>query len=458
MKYYAEMKRERGIKEGIPMKVERRSIFISLLSNLFHYYAFSVYAFSAVILAPIFFPTENGELTKILGLFTFGITFLLKPLGSIVFGHIGDKYGRKMALTQSLVVITIATTCIGLIPSYAQIGWLSSFFLLLCLLAQGLCIGGQYTGAIVYIQEHTKKENAAFACGVVGALGVFGTLLGTATSYLFDYFGALAGGTWRIPFLLTSVMGFSLYFLMKKMQETPSFIENKSHAQKKDLPLMSIVRNYKKILFSAVCISSISISMFYIATVYVPNFYIDSNETGNILSSLGLVCLGQLLCVVLMPLLGSLSDRLGREKQLKLTSALLIVSPIFIFYFMTVLNTFSVILIGVFLFSFCASLYAGPGPAYLSEKFPVVGRYSGMGLGITIGEGIFGGLTPIICVGFQQFFSSKIAPAYFIIFLGVLSLVGISLARKVSLSEEEELGGDEKKLPYRYTKNNYSLT
>lgn len=441
------------------MKVENRSIFISLLSNLFHYYAFSVYAFSAVILAPIFFPTEDGELTKILGLVTFSITFLLKPLGSIVFGHIGDKYGRKMALTQSLVVITIATTCIGLIPSYAQIGWLSSCFLLLCLLVQGLCIGGQYTGAIVYIQEHTKKENAAFACGVVGALGVFGTLLGTATSYLFDYFGALAGWEWRIPFLLTSIMGFSLYLLMRTMHETPSFIETTSHTQKKDLPLMSIIRNYKKILFSAVCISSISISMFYLATVYVPNFYIDPNGTDNVLSSLGVVCLAQLLCVVLMPLLGIMSDRLGREKQLKLTSTLLIITPLFMFYFMTVSNAFFVVVIGVILFSCYASLYAGPGPAYLSEKFPVVGRYSGMGLGITIGEGIFGGLTPIVCVGFQQFFNSKIAPAYFIIFLGALSLMGIILARKGSLSEEEqERGEDEKNPPYSYTKGNYSLT
>lgn len=425
------------------MMVEKRSVFISLLSNLFHYYAFSVYAFSAVILAPIFFYTESDELTKILGLITFSITFLLKPLGSIVFGHIGDKYGRKTALTQSLVAITLSTTCIGLIPSYAQIGWLSGVFLFLCLLVQGLCIGGQYTGAIVYIQEHTKKENAAFACGLVGALGVFGTLLGTATSYLFEYFGALSSWTWRLPFLLTSVVGFFLYFLMKQMQETPIFIENKNQAQGRgnDVPLMSVIKNYKKILFSAICISSISISMFYIATVYVPNFYIDPKGTANILSSLGLVCLAQILCVVLMPLLGFVSDRFGREKQLKLTSILLIITPFLIFYCMTFFNTFPVLISGVILFSCYASLYAGPGPAYLSEKFPVVGRYSGMGLGITIGEGIFGGLTPIICVLLQQFFNSKIAPAYFVIALGVLSFIGILLSSKPSLVAQQKNEG-----------------
>jgi len=419
------------------MTTGKWSVIVLLLSNLFHYYAFATYAFSAVILAPLFFHTASDNLTKILGLVTFSMTFFLKPLGSIVFGHIGDKRGRKIALTYSLVAITIATTSIGLIPTYVHIGVLSSVFLVICLFVQGLCIGGQYTGAIVYIQEHVKKENAAFACGLVGAIGVFGALLGTGASYVFHHMGSLDGWEWRIPFLLSSAIGVLLYVFMKKMQETPIFIENQSQTQTKDVPLMGVVKDYKRPLCSAIFISSIAISMFYLATVYIPNFYIDQSGTTSF-DSLGLVCFTQILCIVFMPLLGFVADKLGRENQLKLTSILLIITPLFIFYYMALFNTFPFFIAGIILFSLYASLYAGAGPAYLSESFPVVGRYSGMGLGITIGEGVFGGITPIACVALEQFFESKIAPAYFIIFLGGISYIGILLSGKIQGAHKEK--------------------
>ncbi len=424
------------------MKVQKRSVFISLLGSLFHYYAFSVYAFSAVILAPIFFHTESDELTRVLGLVTFSITFLLKPIGSIIFGHIGDKYGRKAALTQSLVAITIATTCIGLIPSYAQIGWASSALLLLCLLVQGLCVGGQYTGAIIYIQEHMKQENAALGCGIVAAIGIFGTLLGTATSYFFDHAKGIEGWEWRLPFLLSAIMGIFLYALMKTMKETPVFLANKAPEKRNNVPLVDVIRNYKRPLFSAVFISSIPVSMFYLATVYIPNFYYFDRAAGNYdIDPLGLACLTQILCIILSPTLGIFSDKFGRETQLRLTSILLIISPIFIFYYMTVFSAFAAVMMGVVFFSFCSSLYAGPAPAYLSQSFPVVGRYSGMGLGIAIGEGLFGGLSPIICVGLEQFFESTIAPAYFVMGLGALSLLGILLARKPFPDSQQKKSG-----------------
>lgn len=410
------------------MSMRKKSILIALLANLFHYYAFAIYAFSAVMLAPMFFHTNNAALTRILGLLTFSLTFFLKPLGGIIFGHLGDKHGRKNALIFSLVAITIATTCIGLIPSYTQIGWFSSILLLMCLFVQGLCTGGQYTGVIIYIQEHTKKEHAAFSCGVVGAIGVFGTLIGTGTSYFFDHFKEL-GWEWRVPFLLTSIMGFFLYLLMRKMQETTAFIENKNQIKEK-APLCDIIKNHKRSLLSAIFISSVPISMFYIAAIYIPNFYVDQKVLKTSIDPFVLVCLTQILCIFLMPSLGLLADKLGRERQLQLTSALLLVTPIFIFYYMTISNTFVAFVGGIFLFSVFASLYTGPSPAYLSERFPVVSRYSGMGLGIAIGEGLFGGLSPLICVGLQQFFDSKIAAAYFVIFIGVISFVGIFLSKR----------------------------
>ena len=208
------------------MQKVNKSIILSLLCNLFHYYAFSVYAFSSVILSPIFFHTADEKLTKILGLITFGIPFLARPLGSVIFGHIGDKHGRKTALMYSLATITITTMCIGLIPSWEQIGWLSSVLLILCLIVQGACLGGQYTGALVYIQELVSKKYTTLSCSVMISIGYLGVLLGTATSLLFEDVTHLTW-EWRVPFLLCGVIGLTLYVLMTRMEETPEFMQSK---------------------------------------------------------------------------------------------------------------------------------------------------------------------------------------------------------------------------------------
>lgn len=414
-----------------------KSVILSLCCNLFHYYAFSVYAFSAVILAPLFFHTDNIQLTKILGLITLSITLLLKPLGGIIFGHIGDKYGRKVALIYSLIAITLATTCIGFIPSYATIGWLSSALLMLCLFVQGICMGGQFTGAIIFIQEHTPKHYASFACGLMISIGVLGTLLGTATSFFFYHFKEL-GWEWRLPFLLTALFGIALSYLMKHMHETPAFMENKSEAKGQKPPLLAVFKNHKKVLCSSVFISSIPVSMFYLATVYIPNFYGDQDGADTIFNSLGLVCLAQAFCILFIPLLGLMGDKIGKEAQLKITSFLLIIVPFFLFYYMNFFNNLYMSVFGVLLLSSFASLYSGPAPAYLSEKFPVIGRYTGMGLSIAIGEGLFGGLSPIVCVGIERLFDSQIAPAYYVIFLGVLSFLGVLLSSKKTIFKKGE--------------------
>lgn len=393
-----------------------------------------MYAFSAVILSPLFFHSESIQLTKTLGLVTLSITLLLKPLGSVLFGHIGDKYGRKKALIYSLLFITLATTSIGFIPSYFSIGWMSSILLMLCLFVQGLCMAGQYTGAIIFIQEHMDKKYAAFSCGLVGAIGVFGTLLGTATSFLFYYLDNL-DWEWRLPFLSTSIIGILLLYLTKHIQETPVFIENKNEAKLKKIPLFEILQTHKKVLCSAVFLSSISVSMFYLATVYLPNFYKAHDKLDNAFNTLSLTCLAQILCILFIPLFGYTADKFGKGNQLKVGSFSLMILPFFIFYLMTLYNNDSLLIVGIILLSLFVSLYAGSAPAYLSEKFPVIGRYSGLGLGIALGEGVFGGLSSLICVGIEQLFDSKLAPAFYIICLGFLSFAGLMISRKKTIRE-----------------------
>lgn len=415
--------------EMLVKKLLSKSILISLFCTLFQYYAFSVYAFSAVILSPIFFHSESLQLTKTIGLFTLSITLLLKPIGSVLFGHIGDKRGRKKALIYSLTFITLATTAIGLIPTYASIGWISSALLLLCLFTQGLCMAGQYAGAIVFIQEHMDRKHAAFSCSLVGAIGVFGTLLGTGTSYLFYYLNDL-DWEWRLPFLFTFVIGAILLVATKWIDETPAFVENKSAAKKFRMPLVDILKNHKVVLLSSVLLSSISVAMFYLSSVYLPNFYGNLDDLDHPFNTLSLTCMAQVFSVIFIPIFGYTADRFGKENQLKFASFSLMVFPFCIFYLMTIFNSIPLLITGILLLSTFVSLYAGPAPAYLSEKLPVIGRYTGLGLGISLGEGLIGGSSPLICVGLEEVFDSKLGPALYIVALGVLSYIGLCLARK----------------------------
>ncbi|MBS0272735.1 MAG: MFS transporter [Proteobacteria bacterium] len=410
------------------MKAWNKSVLISLLCTLFHYYAFAVYAFSAVILSPIFFHTENFQLTRILGLATFAITLLLKPVGSIIFGHIGDTYGRKLSLSCTLGAITLATTCIGVIPPYDYIGSASGVLLIFCLVIQGLCMGGQYTSAIVFVQEHTSEKHAAFACGLIGSVGVLGTLFGTSISFLFYHRGSL-GWEWRVPFLGSAIMGLSLVYAMRYIQETPIFIEGKNISRHQTLPFQDIVKNYKKALCAAIFISSIPVSMFYLATVYLPNFFESDNWISN---PLALSCLAQILCMFLIPFLGYFADKFGKEALLKTTSFLLILTPVFMFYATKTLNSEALVIIGIIFFCILSSLYAGPAPAYLSQKFPAIGRCSGMGLGISLGEGVIGGLSPLVCIILEQVFHSKAVTGYYVMVLGVLSFLAILFSNKIT--------------------------
>lgn len=408
------------------MKALNRSVLISLLCTLFHYYAFALYAFSAVILSPLFFHTESIQLTRTLGLVTLAITLLLKPVGSLIFGHLGDTYGRKVALTYALGAITLATTCIGFIPSYDYIGWGSSLLLILCLVIQGLCMGGQYIGAIVFIQEHISEKRAAFACGLVGAIGVGGTLLGTSISFFFHH-GRDFSWEWRLPFLGSAIVGSILLYFIRYMEETPTFIENKDVSQYRSLPFLDIIKNYKRILCAAIFISSIPVSMFYLATVYLPNFFESDNWMSN---ALALSCFAQVLCMFLIPLFGHFADKFGKEIQLKITSFFLILTPVLMFHTEKFLSAGPFLILGIIFLCILSSLYAGPAPAYLFQKFPVIGRYSGMGFGISLGEGLFGGLSPLICILLEQVFHSKSATGYYVMFLGVLSFSAILFSNK----------------------------
>lgn len=412
------------------MKYPKKPVVLGLLCNLFHFYAFSLYLFSAIILSPIFFGSDDLSITRTLGLITICLSLLVKPLGAVLFGHLGDRRGTQRVLMTSLVPMSIATACIGLIPSAEVFGSLSGVLLIICLCVQGMCIGGQYTGSLLYIQEHMAKDRAAFACGLVASIGVVGTLLANLTNLLFEYTTPQVWG-WRIPFVLTLFLGCILIYFM-----SPVSVGGKNIFPAKDwkasgdkLPLMNILMQHKTELYSAAILSAIPISMFYLATVYVPNFFFEQLWDHPRFNPLILSCFSQALCILFIPIFSLLGDSIGKRPTLIFASLIVIFLCPLVFGIIDTMEGSVALLVASLFFCMIVSLYVGTAPAFLSEVFPKDSRLSGMGLGISLGEGIFGGLVPMVCIFLQSSFDSRVVPAFFISFLGILCLPGILMLR-----------------------------
>lgn len=418
------------------MKYPKKPIVLGLFCNLFHFYAFSLYLFSAILLSPTFFETDDLSITRALGLITICLSLLVKPLGAILFGHIGDRCGTQRVLIASLVPMSIATACIGLIPSAEVLGSLSGVLLIICLCVQGMCVGGQYTGVLLYIQEHMAKDRAAFACGLVASIGVVGTLLATLTNLLFEYITPQVWG-WRIPFVMTLALGSALiYFMSRVSVGSKNIFPAKGWKVSGDkLPLVKILMQHKRELYSAAILSAIPISMFYLATVYIPNFFIVQLWDNPRFNPLILTCLSQVVCIVFIPIFSLLGDSIGKRPILIFASLIVIFICPLVFGIIDTMEGNAALLVASLFFCMVVSLYVGTAPAFLSESFPKDRRFSGLGLGISLGEGIFGGLVPMVCIFLQSSFDSRVVPAFFISFLGVLCLAGVLMIRR-QLNEE----------------------
>ncbi len=293
-----------------------------------------------------------------------------------------------------------------------------------------MCVGGQYTGVLLYVQEHMAKDRAALACGLVASIGVVGTLLATLTNLLFEYLSLESWG-WRIPFVITLILGGVLIYFMSRITEGDNniFPAKARQVNRGKLPLMNILTQHKRELYSAAIISAIPVSMFYLATIYVPNFFIEHLWDNPLFNPLIISCISQAVCILFIPAFSLLGDHLGKRPMLIFASLIVIFLCPMVFGVIDTMAGSAALIVASLFFCIVVCLYVGVAPAFLSEAFPIDRRLSGMGLGISLGEGFFGGLVPMACIFLQTSFDSRVAPAFFISFLGVLCLAGILMIR-----------------------------
>lgn len=428
----------------------------SAVGTMIEWYDFYIFGSLAAVISPLFYPPENQTFAYIAYLATFAVGFIVRPFGALFFGRIGDLVGRKYSLLVTLLIMGGATALIGLLPTYAQIGVAAPIILLLIRVLQGLALGGQYGGAAVYVAEHVPDSKRGFYTSfiqITASLGFFLSLtviLIVQNTMSSDQFGGKTGsfGGWRIPFLISVLLvGVSLYIRMR-MQESPIFEQMKSSGMTSANPLIEAFThwdNLKHVLISLFGATAGQGVVWYTGQFYAL-FYLQSILNMNATSANYIVAIALLMGMPFFIFFGALSDRIGRKKVILAGCVLAVISYLPIYHAMQsaagsnvvtatsqkdpatgaikltpqsldesktltaapkvlpytsfgelISNKSAWALIGlVFVQVFWVTMVYGPIAAYLVEAFPAKIRYTALSLPYHIGNGVFGGLLPVI--------------------------------------------------------------
>lgn len=396
----------------------------ALTGNIMEFFDFIVYAYLSKYITVNFFPHEDPFISKLLMFSVFASGYLTRPFGAMIFGYIGDRFGRKVALIQSIVIITLATSCIGVLPTYYNIKIIAPLLLVLCRLIQGFAVSGEQSGVAVYLSESfTEKKNGFIGSLVLGS-SYFGVLLGSlvcliVSSCLSDKMMYDFG--WRLPFLFSIVLGILSLVFRLKGGESAEFMAAKDSNILTIAPVKeAFTKEWRNIFFMTLLVMSLAVPV-YMYTIYLPNYI---NEVLGVAFKEGLIisALSLLLLSALVPIIGFFCDNIGNKKVLSigLLSATLFGYPIFVL--LSCGSLFSLYM-GQICLGGIVALIAAPMFAVLLKVFPVHIRYTSVSFVFNTSMSIFGSTTPIVCVILMKVLSNKSCPGLYVSLSGAVGLI-----------------------------------
>jgi MHS family proline/betaine transporter-like MFS transporter len=369
----------------------RSSLAVAAFSTIVEWYDFTLYLYFATVLARVFYGGGSGSLLLTLG--GFAIAYLMRPFGAVVFSHIGDKHGRRRMLLLSVALMTAAMLATALLPTRAVAGPAAGWLLLVLRCVMGFSVGGEYTGVVAYLLEGaprrrrgliTSSASAASEVGGLLAVGVSALTVTLVSANELDRWG------WRIPFFVGAVLAGSVGIARSTMHESPEFHRQREEGTVPDLPLRHALTHHRSGIARGFAISALGSITYYVGITYVPAFLTSVTRLSEG-TSLWLSTIAAVAVIVITPLTGSLSDRIGRKPVLVglcLGSAAL---PITMFSLMAGSSP----LLGAVILALLAGAVSAVGAVATAEQFPGEGRITGLALGATMATAIFGGLTPL---------------------------------------------------------------
>lgn len=378
----------------------RKLVIASVLGNALEWYDFFLYGTAAaLVFGPLFFPVSGDPLQGTLLAFSgFAVGFLARPLGGIVFGHLGDRYSRKMTLIMTLTLMGATTFVIGLLPVYSQVGIWAPLTLIILRFLQGVASGGEWGGGVLMLSENAPASRRGFytAWSQMGVSGGF--VLSAFAFWLVQKLpeSDFMSWGWRVPFLLSIVIFLVGVYIRKNIRESKTFTQAKPQEKHEKIPLLVLVREHPKALLQAIALrlpeNGASYIFFTFSVVYAKHIGIS---TGDIISAVTLAMLVEFFSILFW---GALSDRIGLKPVYYIGVIGLLVMA-FPFFWLLSTGSYGAIMLAMFLgLPFCHGAMIGTQPCIMSDLFPVRVRYSGLALGHEVGSIFSGGLGPMLAV------------------------------------------------------------
>ena len=381
-------------------------VFASLIGTAVEWYDFFLYgSAAALVFGPLFFPESEPAAATLLAFGTYAVGFAARPLGGIVFGHFGDKIGRKKMLVYALLLMGIATFAIGLLPTYATIGLGAPVLLVLCRLLQGFAVGGEWGGAVLMAAEHgddnrrgywSSWPQAGVPLGNLMSAAVLWVLAALQSDATFEAWG------WRIPFLLSAVLVLIGLYVRLTIEESPVFAENRAALEAKtesgspSVPFVEVIKRYPREVLIAMGMRTAENICYYIFTIVVITYLVDYLGLPDDYAIRG-VLIASAIEFVLIPLIGAWSDRVGR-RPLYIAGAVGVGVWGFVFFPLLDTKNSTVIVFAILGGLIFHALMYAPQSAFFSELFGTSVRYSGASVGYQLASVFAGGLAPLIAV------------------------------------------------------------
>jgi MHS family proline/betaine transporter-like MFS transporter len=405
----------------------KRTVMAGMIGNVMEWYDFALFGFMAPILSPLFFPASDRVASLLATYGVFAIGFLMRPLGGIFFGHIGDRLGRKKALLWSVLLMALPTTLLGLLPTYAQVGLLAPLLLTLIRMLQGLSVGGEFVGSTTFLGEKAPANRRGYFTTWSTTSATFGNLLGSAMAALVQWGVPPADVPvwgWRIPFLCSVLMGLFGLWLRNGMTESAEFKKISAAGKVARVPLLVTLRENRKALAITVGLTFMGSIGFYLPWVWLPTWMSQMIPHPLPLSkTMTINTLSLLVLLVLLQPFGALSDRVGRRPLMILGCLLLAILTYPLFLLLSQGNEWSS-LCAMILMALLAAMIVGASSAAYVELFPTETRFSGIALGYNGTLAVFGGTTPFVATWLVHATGHVLAAAWY--FLAAVVICGLT--------------------------------
>jgi MHS family proline/betaine transporter-like MFS transporter len=407
-----------------PLAMRRRAITACLIGNLFEIFDFGVYGYFAVQIGKAIFPATDPVTSVLASFATYGVGFLMRPVGAMVLGSYGDRHGRKAALAVTIVMMAVATGLTGLVPSYARIGIWAPVLLVLCRLIQGFSTGGEWGGATAFLIEYAPPERRGFYGSLQQLSTGVGQIIAVSTALAAHSFlsvESLDQWGWRVPFLFGLLMAPLGYYLRARVAETPDFETTEREHHTLESPLKAAFTTHRGAVFTCFGLTMVWTVASYVFITLMPTYAVQSLKM-DARTAFEAVMLASLANIVMVPISGLLSDRVGRLAPMTIATVGFLLLTIPLFFLLASHPTFATLAGVVIVFGALYGLFNGTAPSALSEMFPTNVRYTALSVGYNAAVMVFGGFAPFICTYLVRLTGMVTAPSFYVTFCALVTL------------------------------------